>query len=49
MATLTSNQMRQNVIQTYPGQKWKDKVQKMSENQVIRLFYEFQRKGKIKL
>lgn len=41
-------QMRYKVIEVYPGEKWKQKVSKMSDNQVIAVYRNFQYKKKLK-
>lgn len=38
------NQMRVRVAECYPGPRWAKKVQRMSDDQVIAIFYGFQRK-----
>lgn len=48
MATPNLNDMREIVRNEYPGQKWKDKVDKMSDSQVIALYYQFINKVEIK-
>jgi hypothetical protein len=32
------NQMRQAIIAAYPGKSWKQKVNQMSDNQIIAIF-----------
>ena len=45
---MTNEQIRASVISVYPGQKWKHKVASMSDAQVVAIYHEFMRKGKIK-
>lgn len=45
---MSNEQIRAAVISVYPGQKWKHKVAAMSDAQVVAIYYEFLRKGKIK-
>ena len=45
---MSNEQMRGAVISVYPGQKWKHKVAAMSDAQVVAIYHEFLRKGKIK-
>lgn len=42
------NQMRVRVAQCYPGPRWAEKVQRMSDEQIVAIFYRLQRKGIIK-
>ena len=46
MATLSVDQMREHVMEAYKGQSWRDKVAKMPDSQVIRLYYSFNERGK---
>lgn len=41
-------QMRERVSQVYSGPGWKRQVEKMSDGQVIVLYYKFLKEGKIK-
>lgn len=43
---MTVDQMRYDISKIYPGVKWKRKVDKMSDNQVIAVYYNFERSGK---
>ena len=45
---MTTIDMRSWVKTAYPGQKWADKVDKMSDQQIVALYYGFVQKGKIK-
>ena len=42
-------QMRDRIIEAYPGPNWKKKVDKMSDQQIIALFYSLVKQGKIKI
>lgn len=42
------NQMRVRVSECYPGPRWAKKVQRMSDDQVIAIFYRLSKKGIIK-
>lgn len=44
MATLSIVSMRKVVTNEYPGNKWNQRVKKMGDGQIIRLFYEFQKR-----
>lgn len=33
--------MRDAILKVYDGQKWKDKVARMSDNQIIAVYYKF--------
>lgn len=44
---MTTEQMRQQLLTVYPGQKWADKVRKMPDSQVIAIFRRFQNDGKL--
>lgn len=46
MATISVEQMRERVQEEYQGKAWRDKVTKMPDNQVIRLYYSFNERGK---
>ena len=43
---MTVNQMRHDISKVYSGVKWKRKVENMSDNQVIAVYYKFERSGK---
>lgn len=45
---MTIANMRDWVKSAYPGQKWKDKVDKMPDNQIIPLYYSLIKQGRIK-
>lgn len=36
---MSVEQMRDALMKAYPGQRWSDKVKKMSDNQVIAVYY----------
>ena len=38
--------MRRRIADVYPGFKWKEKVSRMYDDQVIAIFYSFAEKGK---
>ena len=40
--------MREWVKSAYPGDRWKNKVNKMPDNQIIPLYYSLIKQGKIK-
>ena len=40
-------QMRDLVEQAYPGQEWKKKVEKMTDEQIVALYLKLLRQGKI--
>lgn len=42
------NQMRVRVAECYPGPRWANKVRRMSDDQVIAIFYRLSKKGMIK-
>lgn len=44
---MTTDEMRNLVASVYPGQKWKDKVMNMSDNQVVAIYWQFVQKGKL--
>ena len=44
---MTVDQMRIRLTKAYPGPKWKDKVRDMSDNQVIAVYYKFEKSGKL--
>lgn len=39
--------MRNEVLLVYPGLRWKQRVMKMSENQIVAIYMRFKREGKI--
>lgn len=39
--------MREHVEKAYPGDKWKEKVRRMSDNQILAIFQRRQASGKI--
>lgn len=43
---MTINQMREAVAQAYSGRKWKTKVARMDDGQILAIYQDFQRKGK---
>lgn len=36
---MSTELMREAIKKVYPGEKWKKKVEKMSDNQVIAIYY----------
>lgn len=44
---MTIDQMRDEVIDAYPSSKWKARVDRMSDNQVIALYHSLLREGKL--
>jgi hypothetical protein len=42
---MTIANMRDYVKEAYKGQAWKDKVDRMPDNQIIRLYYTFNERG----
>ncbi len=44
---MTTIQMRERVKVTYPGSHWKRKVNKMTDEQIIAIYYSLIRLGKI--
>ena len=47
MAYVSIDDARYIVGKTYPGQEWKNKVNRMPDNQVIKLYYTFLERGKL--
>ena len=47
-SALTTVNMRDWVRSAYPGPNWKEKVDKMSDDQTIALYYSLVKQGKIK-
>jgi len=45
---MTISNMRDWVISAYPGDKWKEKVKKMPDDQIIPIYYRLIKKGRIK-
>lgn len=45
---MDTNQMRLRLIELYPGDIWRKKVEKMSDAQVVAIFKRAQSKGQIK-
>ena len=45
---MTMNEMRRFVSERYPNDNWKDKVERMPENQVMALYYKFMAEPKKK-
>lgn len=43
---MTVDQMRDAIAEVYGGNKWKKKVSKMDDNQVIAVYYSFLNSGK---
>ncbi|MCX7817552.1 MAG: hypothetical protein N2317_08625 [Syntrophales bacterium] len=41
-------QMRNAIVKVYPGEKWKQKVLKMSDGQVIAVYHNFLSSKKLK-
>ena len=45
---MTADQMRRHISMAYPGDRWKDKVERMSDEQVIAIYYSMlSRKGTV--
>lgn len=44
---MTVLQMKNQISKVYDGQKWKDRVQRMSDNQVIAVYNSFLSSGKM--
>ena len=44
---MTVSDMRELISSVYAGQKWKDRVRNMSEDQVIAIYWQFVKKGKL--
>lgn len=42
------SQMRAKIIKVYPGERWRNKVSKMSDDQVIAIYHRFLYSGKFK-
>lgn len=46
---MTVSQMRNAIIKVYTGSKtWKKRVEKMHDEQVIAIYYDFEKKGRFK-
>ena len=46
MSSYSMNDMRSMVADVYPGRKWREKVDRMSDGQVLAIFNSFSRSGK---
>lgn len=47
MSSLTDAQMREALKKAYPGRKWKLKVNKMSEHEVVAIYLRFKAQAKV--
>lgn len=45
---MTNDQMREKVAEAYNGEKWKQKVQRMPDDQIVAIYYRFLKSGRIK-
>lgn len=45
---MSIEQMRAAVISVYPGKKWKERVDRMPDAQVVAIYKSFVQEGKIK-
>lgn len=45
---MTNDQMREKVAQAYPGDKWRQKVNRMPDDQIIAIYYRLLKSGRIK-
>lgn len=45
---MTNDQMRDKVMEAYPGDNWKQKVRRMPDDQIIAIYYRLLKSGKIK-
>lgn len=43
---MTVSNMRKAITNVYPGEKWKKKVERMSDSQVMAIYYSFEKSGK---
>lgn len=43
----TESRERQAVLSAYPGKRWAEKVQKMSDNQIIAVYFRLKNNGKV--
>lgn len=41
--------MREHVQKAYSGEKWRQKVERMSDSQILAIFQRLQQSGKIKI
>ena len=44
---MSTDQMRERVAQAYSGENWRKKVYRMSDNQIVAIYYRLLRQGKI--
>lgn len=44
---MTIQEMRKSISKLYPGQKWKDKVENMKDQQVFAIYYSYVHKGNL--
>lgn len=47
MSSPQVEQMKTELLKRYPSRKWKDKVLKMSDNQIIAIFFRMKQKGEL--
>jgi len=45
---MTNDQMREKVSEAYSGDKWKQKVRRMPDDQIIAIYYRLLKSGKIR-
>lgn len=45
---MSVEQMRSAIAKVYPGKSWQDKVKKMADGQVIRIYYKFLEEKRLK-
>jgi hypothetical protein len=45
---MSTQQIRALVAGAYDGQRWKEKVKKMSDNQVVAVYKSLQKQGRVK-
>ena len=45
---MTNDQMREKVAEAYNGEKWKQKVRRMPDDQIVAIYYRFLKSGRIK-
>lgn len=43
---MTVDQMRKEIAKVYPGEAWQRKVDRMYDDQVIAIYYKFEKTGK---
>lgn len=48
ISKMTNDQMREKVAAAYDGDKWKQKVRRMPDDQIVAIYYRFLKSGKIK-